>query len=262
MSRSFLDIRDLTVSYGATRALDGVTLSVDEGEVVGLVGESGSGKSTLVRAVLGILPRGVAHESGSVSFSGRLVFPSSDARDAELGAQGAGAVFQDPRATFCPVRTVGSQFVEALGAQGISGSEARQRALACLAAMDLDDAERVFSSYAFELSGGMCQRAALALALALRPRLLCADEPTSALDVVSQARVVEELAAYRREQGMALLVVSHDLRVIACLADRVAVMRQGRIVEEGPCAHVISDPRDEYTKQLIAAIPQMAGEVI
>ena len=226
--------------------VSGIDLDVAPGEALGIVGASGSGKSLTLRAVLGLLPGGIGVAAGSVEVGGRV-----------------GMVFQDPLTALDPLTRVGSHLVEALRARDAEQrirahrSGLRARALALLARVHLPDAERAFRAYPHELSGGQRQRAVIALALAGEPDVLLCDEPTTALDVTVQRRVLDELDELRRERGLTLLFVSHDLAVVAALCERIAVMDRGRLVEIGTIAELQRDPQHPATRALLAAAPRL-----
>lgn len=257
MAAALLDIADLTVSYSGARALEGVSLQVSCGEVVGVVGASGCGKSTLVRAALGLLDAGGRIDGGSVKLAGRELVGLASSELAAVRGSRMALVLQDPSATFSPVRTIGSQFLQTLRQHGSVGRRAQGEAEGLLAAMGLADPGRILASCAFELSGGMCQRAAIALALAQDPDVLFADEPTSALDVGTQAQVADELRTACKERGVGALVVSHNFDFISRVADRIIVMSDGEVVERGPSSSVMTHPRHPCTKALVAAIPRI-----
>jgi len=249
-----VEARDVVVDYHShghhTRALDQVSLSVAPGETVGLIGESGSGKSTLARTLLGLVPP----TAGEVRYQGRDVYAlGATARHRLLGRDTA-MVFQDPRSSLNPRLSVGAVVRDPLHVQRI-GDRERQR----VAVAELLESVGLPAALARRpvraLSGGQLQRVALARALAVEPSLIVADEPTSALDVSVQAQILNLLRQIRLTRNLALLVVSHDMRVIRFLADRTAVMYQGRIVEEGPTEAVYTEPRHDYTKTLLAAAP-------
>ncbi|MFI6389892.1 ABC transporter ATP-binding protein [Nonomuraea sp. NPDC050540] len=227
--------------------LDGVELTVGEGETVALVGESGSGKSLTSRAVLGLLPDG-AEVEGGVEVAGQDVLTLTPARLRELRRRTVAMIFQDPRAGINPLRRIGDFLVE-----GRPGSRDRAREL--VAAVGLE--ARVLRQYPHELSGGMLQRVMIAGALMGDPKLLLCDEPTTALDITTQAEIVALLAEVRRRYGTGLLFVTHDLELAAAIADRVHVMYAGRIAESGPAGTVFSRPRHPYTAALLAATPRV-----
>jgi ABC-type glutathione transport system ATPase component len=256
-AEALLSIRGLTVDYlgegGAARAVDGVDLDLAAGETLALVGESGSGKSTVAMAPLGLLPPG-ARIAGSVRLAGTelLGLPEPALRPVRGGR--IGMVFQEPISSLNPVLTVGEQVREVLEAHGVCrGRAARAQAVELLAEVGIADPATRAGQYPHELSGGMRQRAMIAMALAAGPELLVADEPTTALDVTVQAQILDLFRTLRDRRGMALLLVTHDFGVLAELADRVAVMREGRVVETGPAWQVLDDPQHGYTRELLAA---------
>jgi peptide/nickel transport system ATP-binding protein len=232
---------DVTVRYGATTAVDGVSLSVPEGQVVGLVGESGSGKSTLARAAVGLAPL----SGGSITLAGRPVPTRGRNRPLQM-------VFQDPYSSLDPRMTVGESLAEAMP-PGSSRRERRTEAQRLLDLVHLDPA--LARSLPARLSGGQRQRVALARALAGRPQVVLADEITSALDVSIQGAVLNLVRELQRELGLSILFISHNLAVVRYVASQVAVMYQGRIVEQGPTSEVLADPDHDYTRELLAAVP-------
>jgi ABC-type glutathione transport system ATPase component len=258
---ALLEIRGLTVDFTgprAVRAVDGVDLDVGGGERVAIVGESGSGKSQLLLACTGLLAAN-GRAGGSARFEGRELL-RADGTAASVRGRGIGFVFQDAGGSLTPHRRIGEQLVEvAACALGLSGAQAHAEALDALERVRLPNAAARLRQYPHELSGGMRQRAALALALVARPRLLFADEPTTALDVTVQAEILALLDGLCRDLGMALLLVTHDLGVVAALADRIAVMRSGRLVETAEAAHFLRGPADPYSRALLEAVPTLAG---
>lgn len=262
MNQTLLDIQDLSIDYGSNPVLRHVDLEVRPGQIVGIVGESGSGKTTLARSIMASLPSSAQIVSGSIRFEGQELIGASRGMLQSLRGPKIGMVFQDPRSTFSPVRSIGSQFEEALSVhEGLDKMQAREQAMGTMWALGLEEAQSIYRSYAFELSGGMCQRAAIALAMCLHPKLLIADEPTSALDVSAQVQVLFELKRLKQELGASLIIISHDLRVMANCADELYVMYQGEIVEKGLCHRVLSDPCHAYTKHLIGSVPRFSGKV-
>ena len=252
-----LEIRDLRVSFGGQPVASVPELTVDRGEIVGLAGESGSGKSMTILAVLGLAETAGAAVTGSVRLDGQELTGLSGARMRAIRGARIAAIFQSPSLAFNPVFRVGAIVSRALRQHGLSAAQARDRADAAMRSVLL--APDLLDRYPAQLSGGQLQRVAIALALALRAEVLLADEPTSALDVTVQAEVLELLRELRDSRGMAILFVSHDLAVIAELCDRVAVMRAGQVVEQGPTGQVIAAPRHEYTRELLAAVPRLSG---
>jgi len=235
-----------------------VSLRLEHGDVLGLVGESGSGKTTLGRCVLGLLPEN-ARVEGEIVFEGRdlVAMPAAEKRSL-LGAQ-LSAVFQNPMSSLDPVFTIGDQIVEVFHAHGdTSRAQARAAAIRLLSEVGIPAPETRLKAYPHELSGGMNQRVALAIALALNPSLLIADEPTSALDVTVQAQILRLLRSLIDEHAGGVLLITHDLGVVAQLCNRVAVMYAGEIVEEAPVRQLFAAPTHDYTKQLLASLPGRA----
>jgi peptide/nickel transport system ATP-binding protein len=249
-----LDIENvhITVHDGAATAVRGITLTVSEGEIVGLVGESGSGKTLACRAALGVLPAGCAVSSGTISFSGEDVTGLSRRGWERLHGTAVGAVFQDPASYLNPNLTVGGQLAEVLRVkQKLPRAQAHRKTVELFTAVGLHNPERVFHQIPAELSGGMLQRVMIAIAISCGPRLLVADEATTALDVTIQAEVIELLLQLRDQTGLAVLFVSHDLAVVTELCDRVVVCYAGEVVESGPAQEIIERPRHPYTRGLL-----------
>ncbi|BAQ44575.1 MULTISPECIES: nickel ABC transporter ATP-binding protein NikE [Methylobacterium] len=259
MQPPLLSIEDLRVTFatrrGPVEALRGVSLSVAPGESLGLVGESGSGKSVTAFAAARLLDRAGRITGGSVRFRGQDVtrLAAADLRAAH--GQAIGMIFQNPRAALNPIRPIGRQLADVLMAGGLSKVQAKERALESLEAVRIRDAARRLDAYPHELSGGMCQRVMIALALACRPALLIADEPTTGLDVTTQKTVMDLVARLTAERGMAMILITHDLGLAAQYCGRIAVMEQGRLVEEGEPGALFAKPRHPYTKRLVAASP-------
>ncbi|MFJ1756117.1 dipeptide ABC transporter ATP-binding protein [Kitasatospora sp. NPDC088134] len=256
---TLLAVRGLTVDFGDHPAVRGVDLDLRRGETLGLVGESGSGKSVTALAVLGLLP-GTARIGGSVTLDGRELVGLPSRQLAAVRGRRIAMVFQDPLSAFTPVHRIGDQIAEAILIHQDTGrSAARKRAADLLDLVGIPDPARALDAYPHEFSGGMRQRAMIAMAVANDPDVLLADEPTTALDVTIQAQVLDVLRTAQRETGAALVLVSHDLGVIAGSADRVAVMYAGRIVETAPVDELFAAPRHPYTLGLIGAVPRLDG---
>jgi oligopeptide/dipeptide ABC transporter ATP-binding protein len=262
VSEALLEVRDLAVEFetpaGPVRAVDGVSFDVGAGSALGLVGESGCGKSLTALALLGLTPPRGRIAGGSVRFQGRdlLALPESELR--RVRGASLALVFQEPAAALNPVYTVGDQIGEVLRVHGRADRRvARRRAIELLERVGIPDAASRAGAWPHELSGGMKQRVCIAMALACNPALLVADEPTTALDVTIQAQILELLADLRRSEGLAILLISHDLGVVGELCDRVAVMYSGRIVERGPAALLLERPRHPYTRGLLRSRPRL-----
>ena len=255
-----LRITDLEVSYRGTPVLHGVDLTVAEGERVALVGESGSGKSTTAAAVIDLLPSGGTVTRGRIEYRGEDITSADAKRLRRLRGRQVGLVPQDPMSNLNPATRVGKQIAETLVAHGLaSGREALKRAVELMGEAGIPDAERRSRQYPHEFSGGMRQRVLIAIALACEPDLLIADEPTSALDVTVQRRILDHLETLRSQRGTSMLLVTHDLGLAADRADRVVVMSQGRVVEEGPAHELLRNPQHEYTRRLVAAAPSISS---
>ncbi len=259
---SLLEISDLRVEFpseeGPLVAVKSVDLALEAGEVLGLIGESGSGKSLTCRSIMRMVPDPGTIAGGRITFDGEDVMAMKGSRLRDFRAHAVGMVSQNPFGSLNPVRRVGAQVAETLRLnRGQGRAEAKREAIGLLDRVGIDDPERRARSYPHELSGGMCQRVMIALATASHPRLLLADEPTTALDVTTQAQILSLLAEMRREQGMTMLLVSHDFGVIAEVCDRVAVMYGGHVVETGPIDAIYHDPRHPYTKALLESIPEL-----
>ena len=258
-----LSIESLTVELqvaGTLRpVLRDITLAIGEGEALGLVGESGSGKSMTARAVARLLPPG-AKVAGDIQFAGESVLTLDKAGLRRYRTDGVSMIFQDPRAHTNPVRRVGDFLTEAMRTtMGMSSSAADARAVELLDSVGIDDPRRRMRQYPHQLSGGMLQRVMIASALAAKPRLILADEPTTALDVTTQAEVMAILDTLRREQGVSMIFITHDLELAAAVCDRTAVMYAGSIVEEQSSSRLDSDPLHPYTAALVQARPDISS---
>jgi peptide/nickel transport system ATP-binding protein len=258
-----LQVTDLATHFhtraGVVKAVDGVSLSLKRGEVMGLVGESGSGKSITGFSIIGLIDPPGRVESGSVKLEGRELVGLEQAELRKIRGKQISMVFQDPMMTLNPMLTIGAQIRLALEAhEKVSGAEARRRAIAALAQVRIPDAEGKVDFYPHQFSGGMRQRVAIAIALLHRPKLIICDEPTTALDVSVQAEILAEMKELVAELGTALIWISHDLAVVASLADHVCVMRYGKIVETGRTLDVLTRPQHPYTQALLDALPSRA----
>ncbi|HZX05301.1 ABC transporter ATP-binding protein [Kribbella sp.] len=268
MSEPLLEIEKLSTHFdtadGLVKAVDDVTLRVEPGRTLCIVGESGCGKSVTARSILRLVDPPGQIVAGSIRFrsaAGVVDLAALDSRGPELRrirGKEIGMVFQEPMVALSPVHTIGQQLIEVLRLhEGLGKKEARERAIAELRGVGIPQPERRIDAYSFQLSGGMRQRAMIAMALACRPQLLIADEPTTALDVTTQAQILRLLRKLQEERGMAILFITHDLGVVAELADRVAVMYLGNVVEECDVDSLFHDPRHPYTRALLRSVPRI-----
>ena len=258
MPAPLLSVTDLSIRFGSYTAVDSISFSVAPGEALGLVGESGSGKSATSLALLRLLPPS-ATLSGAITFAGRNLIAETERAMRGIRGREVAMIFQEPMTALNPVMRIGSQIAEAIRAHHpkLSRQEVRDRTLAALHEVALPDPERRLADFPHQFSGGQRQRIAIAIALANRPRLLIADEPTTALDVTVQAQILDLLRTLRHTHSLAMLFISHDLAVVSQIADRVAVMQRGRLVEEADAADLFRHPQHPYTRQLLASAPTM-----
>lgn len=257
-----LKVSDLEISYAKSTAptVQGVNFELNEGEILTIVGESGSGKTTVIRAILNVLPGG-----GRVS-KGEMIFENKNLRELDndgwrnLRGKDISMIFQDSGNMMNPVHTIGKQFVEYIQVHSdLDKKAAYDMAIEKLVLMNLPNPENIMNSYTFELSGGMRQRVGIAMAITFQPKLLLADEPTSALDVTTQAQIVGELMFITRGTGAAMIMVTHNLGVASYLSDNLMVMSQGKVVEYGKTEDILKNPQAEYTKTLLASVPEIGG---
>ncbi len=256
-----LELQDISITYqGAKEAVKHVSFPVGEKQIVAVVGESGSGKSTMIHGIIGLLSAGGKITGGNILFCGRDFQTFSKEEMRNLRGKEIAMIFQDAGSYLNPRRRIGFQYIETMRTHlQITKQEAAERAKAMLTRLKLADPERVMKSYAFQLSGGMRQRVAIAMAMTMRPKLLLADEPTSALDVTVQAQVVQEMLDLRDTMGTAIVIVTHNMGVASRMADAIAVMQHGNLVEFGSREAVIEHPRNEYTKHLLSVVPELEG---
>ena len=263
MTTPLLEVDDLHLAFasreGVTRALEGVSWQLHAGEMLGIVGESGCGKSVTAMAVLRLLPAPpTTHISGAIRFRGEDLLPASEARLQQIRGNEISMIFQDPMTSTNPVLTIGEQIAEALILhQRLGRRAARARAVELLDLVNIPDPQRRVDEYPHQFSGGMRQRAMIAIALACKPDVLIADEPTTALDVTIQAQIMELLDRLRRETGTAIVLITHDLGVVAESCDRVVVMYAGAKVEEAATAELFAHPAHPYTRGLLDAMPRL-----
>jgi peptide/nickel transport system ATP-binding protein len=256
-----LAVERLGVAIGHARVVDGVSFELDAGEILALVGESGCGKSMTALAIMRLLPAVARPVSGRVLLEGDDLLAFSEAEMRRVRGARVSIVFQEPASSLDPLMTVGDQLVEALRAhRPLRRDQARARALAMLEAVGIAEPSRRLAQYPFELSGGMCQRVMIATALAGKPAILLADEPTTALDVTIQAQILRLIKRLRAETGTAVVLITHDMGVVADIADRVLVMYAGRIVEAAPVDELFAAPRHPYTWLLLRSLPRLDGD--
>jgi oligopeptide/dipeptide ABC transporter ATP-binding protein len=260
---TMLEVRNLRVGFategGLVQAVDGVSFDVRAGEVVAIVGESGSGKSVTAQTVMGLTRSKNSRIEGSVRLDGEELVEAPDSELRRLRGDRVAMVFQDPMTSFNPVYRIGRQIAEAMRAHrdGVSKSAGRERAIELFEAVGIPDAERRVDDYPHEFSGGMRQRAMIAMALALEPELLIADEPTTALDVTIQAQILRLLEELNRKRNLATILITHDLGVVAEIADRVLVMYGGKVVEQGTLDEIFYDPQHPYTWGLLGSLTRL-----
>jgi ABC-type dipeptide/oligopeptide/nickel transport system ATPase component len=260
MQNLLFEMRNVEISYDSKAVVHNVNLKIKYGEILGIVGESGSGKSTLIKAAIGLLGNGGSINKGNVFYKGNNLLNMKTEELRKIRGPEMGMIFQNCEAALSPTRTIGSQLKEMMKQHtDMDEKEIINMANAFFQKMNLDGS-RILKSYPFELSGGMNQRVGIVMAMMLKPDLLFADEPTSALDIISQAQVVGELKKLRDEFGTAIVIVTHNIGIVSYMADKVAVMNQGNLIEYGETKDVINNPKQAYTKKLISAVPRIRKE--
>ncbi len=262
---ALLEVRDLKTSFltpaGDVKAVNGISFNLDNGKVLGIVGESGSGKSVTAYSVLQILTHPGRITGGSIKFKGKELVKASEEEIRKIRGNKISIIFQDPMTSLNPVFTVGNQLMEAIMLHtGRNRHQAKERAIEMLQLVGINEPEKRIHQYAYELSGGMRQRAMIAMALACEPDILIADEPTTALDVTIQAQILELMEDLQKKLGMAIIMITHDLGVIASMCDEVIVMYAGKVAERGTADQIFYNPRHEYTKGLIRSIPNIDSD--
>lgn len=262
MSEKLLEIKDERLSFftpaGEVKALNGVSFSMEEGEVLGIVGESGSGKSVTAYSVMGLTAYPGKLIDGTINFNGHQIDKMSEKEMRKIRGNEVSIIFQDPMTSLNPVYTIGNQITEVICLHtGKSKKEAHDRAKELLELVGINEPTKRLKQYPHELSGGMRQRVMIAIALACEPKLLIADEPTTALDVTIQAQILELMQELRKKLGMSIIMITHDLGVVASMCERIAVMYAGHIVEYGTADEIFYEPKHEYTKGLIKSIPKL-----
>ena len=255
-----LEIKDVTICYGNRPTVQHFSMDLREGEIASLVGESGSGKTTVIRAVLGLLPGGGRVTEGDILFDGKSLLRSTPEQWRALRGTEISMIFQDSGAMLNPTRKIGHVFVEYIRThEKISKTEAWKKGTAMLERMRLPNGDNIMRSYPFQLSGGMRQRVGIAMAMTFQPKLLLADEPTSALDVTTQAQIVRQMMELREEYGTSIILVTHNLGVAAYMADKIVVMKNGKIEDAGDRSFLLSGGSSDYTKRLLDAVPSFGG---
>lgn len=255
---TLLSFNSVDICFDDKLVVHDVSFFLQPGEILGIVGESGSGKSTIIKAAMGLLGSNGRVSRGEIFFKGENIIDLPESSMRQIRGAQLGMIFQDSVASLCPIRTVGSQIYECLTAhEKISRQEAKEKALDLFHKLGFKEGERVWSSYPFELSGGMNQRVGIVMAMLLNPSVLLADEPTSALDVFVQKQVVLEMLGLRDLFGTAIILVTHDLGVISAMADNILVLKNGNIMEYGRASDVLNSPKNEYTKMLLSAVPRL-----
>ncbi len=252
---SLLRVEHVTISYNGKPTVQDVSFELQQGEILGIVGESGSGKSTIIKAIMGLLGEEGLVTRGDIWYKGENLTDMSEKKLRKYLGTEIGMVFQDCKATLCPVRTIGAQIHEAVSEhEKVSKREVRNRAGEIMKKIGLDDSARVLDSYPFELSGGMNQRVGICSAMIMHPNLLLADEPTSALDVTVQKQVVEELLLMRKEYNTAMILVTHNIGVVRMMADRILVLQNGEVRDYGETEKVLDHSEDPYTRKLMSSV--------
>ena len=267
MSEKLLEIKDEKLSFftpaGEVKALNGVSFSMNEGEVLGIVGESGSGKSVTAYSIMGLTACPGKLIGGTIYFNGHQIEKMSEKEMRKIRGNEVSIIFQDPMTSLNPVYTIGNQITEVIRLHtGKSKKEAYDRAKELLELVGINEPTKRLKQYPHELSGGMRQRVMIAIALACEPKLLIADEPTTALDVTIQAQILELMQELRQKLGMSIIMITHDLGVVASMCERIAVMYAGHIVEYGTADEIFYEPKHEYTKGLINSIPKLSAQEI
>lgn len=257
-----LEIKNLAIQYADKKqVVENFSLSLKEGEIIAIVGESGSGKSTVLKSILGLLSNSGKIISGSIEYEGKSLINRSLKDWLEIRGTKITMVSQDSGGTLNPLRKIGSQYIEYIQShENISKEEAEKKAISFFEKVHLKNPKNVMESYPHQLSGGMKQRVGIAMALTFYPKLILADEPTSALDVTTQAEVVREFMELRDEFNTAMILVTHNIGVAAYMADKIIVMQNGKIVDDGTRDEVINNPKSDYTKKLLSAVLEMDGD--
>ena len=258
---SLLEIKDVDISYGKNLTVKKCNLSLEKGEICSIVGESGSGKTTVIRSVLGLLPGGGRVSAGSITYDGMDLLSLSDKEWRDLRGHDVSMIFQDSGAMMNALRLIGDSYVEYIRThEDISKEDAWAKGVEMIERMRLPDGDRIMRSYPFQLSGGQRQRVGIAMGMTYSPKLLLADEPTSALDVTTQAQIVRQFMELRDEYGTSIIIVTHDLGVASYMADKIVVMKNGEIEDQGSRQHILNETTNAYTHKLMEAVPSLGGK--
>lgn len=258
-----LKIENLSINYDNNKkvAVDKFNLSMEKGEIISIVGESGSGKSTVIKSILGVLSASGEISGGKIIFEGESLIGKAKEDLRKLRGTKISMIFQECAGTLNPIRKIGKQYVEYIRNHSqMNKKEAWNLAVNMLEKMRLPDGENIMNSYPYQLSGGMCQRVGIAIAMTFKPGLLLADEPTSALDVTNQAQIVRQMMELRREYNTSIILVTHNIGVAAYMADKIIVMKDGKIMDYGTKEELLYNSKSDYTKELLNSIPEMEGE--
>lgn len=258
---ALLEIKNIDISYGKQVTVKDCSIDLKEAQICSVVGESGSGKTTVIRAVLGLLPGGGCVTKGDIIYEGRSLLSLNKKEWRALRGHDISMIFQDSGAMMNQTRLIGKSFVEYIRThERISRKDAWAKGAEMLGRMRLPDPDRIMHSYPFQLSGGMRQRVGIAMGMTYQPKLLLADEPTSALDVTTQAQIVRQMMELRDEYGTSIIIVTHDIGVAAYMADKVVVMKDGRIEDQGKRGYILNESENAYTRKLIGAVPSLGGK--
>lgn len=256
--KEILSYESVEISFGGNAVVHDVSFSLHSGEILGIVGESGSGKSTLLKAAMGLLGKSGMVTRGDIWFQEKDIPDLSRGEMQKICGEKIGMIFQDAGASLCPIRTIGEQIYESIAAhKKMSREQAKEKALSLFEKLKFQDGERIWNSYPFELSGGMNQRAGIAIAMLMEPPVLLADEPTSALDVAVQRQVLQEMLSLRELFGTAIILVTHDIGVVSAMADSILVLKEGKVMEYGTAKQVLEAPQNAYTRKLLSAVPRL-----
>jgi len=258
-----LHIKDLSISYGNNECLsvEKFNLHMKKSEIISIVGESGSGKSTVIKAILGALSNEGKILSGDIEYQGQSLLKKSREDLRKIRGKEITMIFQECRGTLNPIRKIGKQYVEYIRMHsGMNKKDAWELAVNMLEKMRLPDAENIMNSYPHELSGGMCQRVGIAIAMTFNPKVLLADEPTSSLDVTNQAQIVKQMMELRDNFHTGIILVTHNIGMASYMSDKIVVMNKGRIMDYGTADEVLKNPQSQYTKELISSVPEMGGK--